>query len=98
MKLRLALTFMVLLSMMAQPALAKTIEIKVHGMTCSFCVDSLERKLTTIPSVTNVQVSLKTKKVRIETKGNTPTIEDIKRAIFDAGFTPVKIMVLNDEE
>lgn len=77
---------------------ARTVEVDVHGMTCPFCVDSLERKFGKMESVSKVQVSLKNKKVRLETEDNSPSLEEIKKTILDAGFTPVKITVLNDKE
>lgn len=97
MKRWLTLTLLATSAMMAQTAFAKTLEVEVHGMTCAFCVDSLERKLTAMPSVAKVQVSLKANKVRLETDGDTPSIETIRQAILDAGFTPVKVTVINDE-
>lgn len=81
---------------MAQAAFAKTLEVEVHGMTCAFCVDSLERKLTAVPSVAKVEVSLKANKVRLETDGDTSSFKNIRQAILDAGFTPVKVTVIND--
>jgi len=74
-------------------AFARTIEVEVHGMTCAFCVDSLERKFREMDSVEKVQVSLKTKIVRLETNENLPTIESIKKAVLEAGFTPTSITV-----
>ena len=97
MKQGLLLTLLATL-MMAQVVGAKTLEIDVHGMTCAFCVDSLERKLSTLASVSKVQVSMKTNKVRLETDGDTPDVESIKQAILDAGFTPVKVSVINAEK
>jgi len=38
-----------------------TVEIDVHGMTCAFCVDSLQTKLQKLPHVNKVDVSLKHK-------------------------------------
>lgn len=98
MKRWLTLTLLAIAMMMAQTAFAKTLEVEVHGMTCAFCVDSLERKLTAMPSVFKVQVSLKANKVRLETDGDTPSIETIRQAILNAGFTPVKVTVISDEE
>jgi len=76
---------------LVQTAIARTVEVDVHGMTCAFCVDSLERKFGKMESVSDVQVSLKKKKLRLETDENNPSIETIKQTILDAGFTPVKI-------
>lgn len=98
MKRRLTLTLLAILAMMAQTAFTKTLEIEVHGMTCAFCVDGLERKLTAMPSVAKVQVSLKANKVRLETDGDTPSVETIRQAIRDAGFTPVNVTVISDEK
>jgi len=72
-------------------AFARTVEVEVHGMTCAFCVDSLERKFGKMESVSEVQVSLKTKKLRLETDENHPSIDIIKQTVLDAGFTPIKI-------
>lgn len=98
MKRSLTLTLLATLAMMTQTVFAKTLEVEVDGMTCAFCVDSLERKLTAMPSVAKVQVSLKANKVRLETDGDTPSVETIKQAILDAGFTPVKVTVISDEK
>ena len=74
-------------------ALARTVEVEVHGMTCAFCVDSLERKFKKMDSVENVQVSLKSKIVRLETDENLPTMDLIKQTIREAGFTPTRVTV-----
>ena len=79
-----------------QSLYARTIEIDVFGMTCPFCVDSLERKFGKMDSVSKVQVSLKLKKVRLETKDDSLSVEQIKKTILDAGFTPTKVTVLDD--
>jgi len=79
--------------LLVDAAIARTVEVEVHGMTCAFCVDSLERKFREMDSVEKVQVSLKTKIVRLETDENFPTIESIKKAVLDAGFTPTSITV-----
>ncbi|MDX8379958.1 MAG: cation transporter [Gallionella sp.] len=77
---------------------ARTIEIEVYGMTCPFCVDSLERKFGKMQSVSKVEVSLKQKKIRLVTDKTRPSIKTIKQAVLDAGFTPVKITEKVDEE
>ncbi|OUS32696.1 hypothetical protein A9Q98_01160 [Thalassotalea sp. 42_200_T64] len=81
----------------AQLASAKTIEIDVHGMTCALCVDSLNRTFAEMAGVSKVEVSMKMKKVRLETEAESPSIEKIKQAILNAGFTPTKVTVLADE-
>lgn len=81
-----------------QNVYARTIIIDVYGMTCAFCVDSLERKFGKIPTVSKVEVSLKHKKIRLETDDKLPTIETIKQTVLDAGFTPVKVTVQDDQK
>jgi len=76
-----------------QVAQARTVEVEVYGMTCAFCVDSLERKFASMESISEVDVSLKHKKVRLVTDESMPSIATIKQAVLDAGFTPVKVTV-----
>ena len=76
---------------------ARNIEIDVYGMTCAFCVDSLERKFSKMQSVSKVEVSLKLKKIRLQTEEALPTLETIKQAVLDTGFTPVKITVVENQ-
>ena len=91
-----SLLFLFLVSML-QATQARTIEIDVYGMTCAFCVDSLERKFGKMKSISKVEVSLKLKKVRLQTDENLPSIDTIKQAVLDAGFTPIKITVLPND-
>ena len=77
---------------------ARTIEAEVHGMTCSFCVDALQRKFNKVPHVTDVKVSLKLKKLRLQTDNDqSPSLKEVEKTILDSGFTPVKIKVLDQE-
>lgn len=72
-------------------AQARTLVIDVHGMTCAFCVDSLQRKFSRLPSVHQVDISLKHKQVRLETDQNTPDLDTVRQTVLDAGFTPLEI-------
>lgn len=87
---------MLLFLSLSLPTFARTVEVDVYGMTCAFCVDSLERLFGKIEGVSRVEVSLKLKKVRLETAPDKPSIETIKQTILDAGFTPVKLHVLSE--
>ena len=84
-----------ILFMHVQIAQARTVEIEVYGMTCAFCVDSLERAFSKIDSVNTVQVSLKMKKILLDTEVDEPSIETIKQTVLNSGFTPIKITVLS---
>lgn len=92
---RLLLTSLFLAMLLIQSTNARTVEVEVHGMTCVFCVDSLERKFKKMDSVSKVDVSLKLKKVRLETDENAPSLEAIKKAVLDTGFTPIKVEVIS---
>ena len=76
---------------------ADTIEVDVHGLTCAFCVDSLQRQLKKLPDIEQVDVSLKSKKVRIISSAAPVDIARIREIVIDSGFTPVNIRVIEDE-
>ena len=85
------------LFLLSQLSFARTIEVEVHGMTCSFCVDALQRKFNKVPHVTKVEVSLKLKKLRLTTDDDrSPSLEDVKKGVLDSGFTPVKIEIVKE--
>ena len=90
-------SIIVVFSLQTPSALARTVIVDVYGMTCAFCVDSLERTFAKHASVTKVEVSLEQKKVRLETRDNLPSIETIRKMILDTGFTPVKVTEIVDE-
>ena len=91
----LLLTALVIIGWM-QPAMSRILEIDVYGMTCAFCVDSLQRTFNKNEDVEKVDVSLEQNKVRLQTKGDLPSVETIRQMILDAGFTPVKVTELPD--
>ncbi|MBL4621240.1 MAG: cation transporter [Immundisolibacteraceae bacterium] len=76
---------------------ARTVEVDVFGMTCAFCVDTLERKFNQMDAISGVEVSLKHKKIRLQTAAALPTLETIRQAVLDAGFTPTNIAVVADD-
>ena len=77
---------------------AETVEVDIHGMTCSFCVEGLQNELIQLPDVARVDVSLKHKKVRITSTGKSLDIERVQSAIVDAGYTPMEVRHLGDDE
>lgn len=79
-------------------ALSRTVEVDIHGMTCAFCVDSLNKKFNKFDTVSKVEVSLKNNKIRLETNDTEPTIEVIKQTVLDAGFTPVSVKIIEAKE
>jgi len=76
---------------------AATVEVDVQGLTCAFCVDSLQRQLKKIPDIEQVDVSLKNKKVRIVSSADHIDLDLIREIVIDSGFTPVDIRSIEDE-
>ncbi|MCF6319043.1 MAG: heavy-metal-associated domain-containing protein [Proteobacteria bacterium] len=74
-------------------AISRTVEVAVHGMTCAFCIDSLNSQLNKFDSIYKVEVSLKNNKIKLVTDATEPSIESIKQAVLNAGFTPVSVKV-----
>jgi len=91
------LLLVIILASIVPSALARTIAIDVHGMTCTFCVENLRHKFSQMPAVLTVKVSLKYKKVHLQTLEDAPSLQAIKQTVLDAGFTPVAIKELTDE-
>ncbi len=76
---------------------AETIEVDVQGLTCAFCVDSLQRQLKKLPHIEQVDVSLKNKKVRIVSSEEYIDFDQIREIVIDSGFTPVNIKIIENE-
>lgn len=70
---------------------AEIVEVDIHGMTCAFCSDGLQRTLIKLPEVNSAKVSLKQKKVQLMVDSENFDIERIKQAIIDSGFTPGQV-------
>lgn len=70
---------------------AEIVEVDIHGMTCAFCSDGLQRTLNKLPEVNSAKVSLKQKKVQLMVDSENVDIERIKQAIIDSGFTPGQV-------
>ncbi|MDI1227328.1 MAG: heavy metal-associated domain-containing protein [bacterium] len=84
------------LLMLSTPALATHngphIIVSVNGLVCDFCAVSMDKTFSKKPGVTDVDVNLTTKIVRIDMKPATDIGDDeIKKGITDAGFDVVSI-------
>ncbi|CAA6671862.1 unnamed protein product [Spirodela intermedia] len=64
----------------------RSVQLKVTGMTCSACSNSVEAALTALPGVSKATVSLLQNVARVVFDSSLVTDEDIKCAIEDAGF------------
>ncbi|MEN3363624.1 MAG: copper chaperone [Burkholderiales bacterium] len=58
-------------------------EIKVEGMTCGGCANSVKRSVQAVDSNAKVEVDLAGKKVRVESDAD---LKAITSAITDAGY------------
>jgi copper chaperone CopZ len=94
-KLRLWASLMALA--LTAVAHADTIEVDVQGLTCAFCVDSLQRQLKKLPGIEQVDVSMKNKKVRIVSSEEHLDFDQIRGIVIDSGFTPVNIRIIENE-
>lgn len=66
--------------------------IKVHGMVCAFCSNSIEKKFKKQKAVKSVNVNLESKKVTLVLKSREVfPDEEIKKIITASGFHPISI-------
>ncbi|SFW13152.1 heavy-metal-associated domain-containing protein [Nitrosovibrio sp. Nv17] len=64
----------------------QTETLKIHGMTCMGCVNSVRNVLERIPGVSSAEVSLELKQVTIRYDGAATGSEQFRSAIEGAGF------------
>ena len=63
--------------------------LKVNGMTCMGCVNSVKRVVTPIAGVTGVDVSLEKGEVTVQYDPARAPLDQVKTAIEDAGYDVV---------
>jgi copper chaperone len=63
------------------------IVLKVNGMSCDHCVRAVTEELRELPSVKNINVSLKDATVALEYDPAQVSLDDIKEEITEEGFT-----------
>ena len=68
------------------------LEIDINGMTCPFCVYSLEKELGKLSEVEEVLISLKSNKARLTLKEGAHIDSDTLQAVvLRAGYTPGEV-------
>lgn len=73
-------------------AFARTVEVKVNGMVCSFCGQGITKKFSARPEVNKVDVSLKNKIVKLDLKDQQDLKdEEIQRILTESGYEVEKI-------
>lgn len=64
--------------------------MSIEGMTCSSCVQAIERTLNKLDGVVEANVNLATEKLFISYDSSTLKVSDIKKAIEKAGYRAVE--------
>ena len=65
-------------------------EITIEGMMCAHCQMNVEKALSSIENVSNVEVSLENKKAVVELASDVSN-EQLKKAVKDAGYQVLDI-------
>lgn len=60
--------------------------LKVSGMTCNHCVNSVTNALKELDGVLNAKVSLSDEKADITYDAAKVHVDDLKKAVEDAGY------------
>lgn len=64
----------------------RTTTLKIQGMTCGGCVNSVKTVLERLPGVSQADVSLEKAEAVIQHDTSLASIDQLKAAISDAGF------------
>lgn len=71
---------------------ARTVDVHVNGMVCSFCGQGIKKKFGARPEIDKVDVSLKDKIVKLNLKNGADIGDDEIRSILkDSGYQVEKI-------
>ena len=71
-------------------------ELKVDGLSCSFCAYGLERKLRKIDGVKNLEIIINEGKVILTSYREIP-LDVIRKAVEDSGFTLRELKLISKE-
>ncbi len=73
------------------------LEIDIKGMTCPFCVYSLEKELGKLSEVEEVLISLKFNKARLMLKeGAHIDADTLQEVVLRAGYTPGEVRDISE--
>jgi copper chaperone CopZ len=71
---------------------AGEVNVKVNGMVCAFCTNTLEKSFKSKGEVDKVHVDLDKKNIHIVFKESQDlSDEEIKKVVTDAGYTVVEV-------
>ncbi len=75
------------------------LEIDIDGMTCPFCVYSLEKELGKLSQVDEVLISLKSNKARLTLKEGAHIDSDtLQEVVLRAGYTPGEVRDVSERK
>lgn len=64
-----------------------TAKVSVNGMVCSFCAQSIEKRLSALPEAGPLYINLSSKLVAVQPKaGQTLNIDKLRHEIKEAGY------------
>lgn len=64
-----------------------TAKVSVNGMVCSFCAQSIEKRLSSMPEAGPLYINLSNKLVAVQTKaGKTLNVDKLRHEIKEAGY------------
>lgn len=63
--------------------------LKISGMTCGGCVSSVNRVLSALNGVVKAEVSLEKQDAMVDYDASKVNLEQLKRAVTEAGFEVV---------
>ena len=64
----------------------QTVELKIGGMTCNGCVNSVKRVLAGVPGVQDVDVSLTPGKATVRFDPSVADVRQLETTVEDAGY------------
>lgn len=67
-------------------------QFRVPAMSCQHCVNAITKEVNALPGVQQVVVSLTDKSVRVD-HDTRVTVDDLIRAINEAGYDEVAVLV-----
>jgi len=88
-----SLTYILLPLFLASSALAEKIVLKVDGMTCNSCAESVTESFKAKPQIKDVSVSVKEKQVVLDLKdGESLSDEEILKSISKLGYQVTEVV------
>ena len=65
------------------------VTLKISGMTCDHCVKTLEKSIKVLKGVSRVHVDLSSQKAQVVYSSDAGNLDQIKKAVTDAGYQVV---------